>query len=125
MRLVFKNIGDNARSVMRRLGYGELTAWKSGQISYSRRLGEGEFPRLHAYVEKTGDELLINLHLDLRASTYGTQTAHGGEYSGPEVESEADRIKQFIASLPSAQKTSPKSLGFSPKKSFWKRLLGL
>ena len=110
---------------MRRLGYGELTAWKSGQISYSRRLGEGEFPRLHAYVEKQGDELLVNLHLDPRAATYGEGTAHGGEYSGPDVESESERIKEFIASLPTAQKTSPKSLGFSPKKSFWRRLIGL
>lgn len=88
-------LGDNARNLLRRAGYGELSN-RHGQISYQRRLGGGQYPRFHAYVEDINGGMQLNLHVDQKQSSYGTGAAHGGEYDGPLVENEMARLVQFV-----------------------------
>jgi hypothetical protein len=82
---------ENARNFMRRLGYGEHMG-RGGQISFSRRLSGGDFPRFHAYVEDRAGGMQVNLHLDQKPVNLGSGAAHGGEYEGPLVAQEMQRI---------------------------------
>lgn len=86
---------DNARNLMRELGYSEHLG-HGGQVSFSRRLGSGDFPRFHAYVEERSGGLQINLHLDQKPVNLGSGARHGGEYEGLVVEREAKRLSSEI-----------------------------
>ena len=97
---------ENARNFMRQAGYGELRT-HHGQISYARRLGGGNFPRLHAYVEDDRGGIQINLHLDQKEHSIGSGAAHAGEYEGPLVEQEMTRLLALGSPLRSTEKTSP------------------
>lgn len=108
---------DNARNIMRRLGYGEQTT-RAGQISYTKRITGERFPRYHGYVEDTNGGLQVNLHVDQKGASYEGTSAHGGEYEGPLVEREMSRIKEFIHHLNSTPPTPPPSTTVS-KKGFW------
>lgn len=114
-------LSDNARNFMRRLGYGEHIG-HGQQISFSRRLSGADFPRHHAYVEDRLGGIQINLHLDQKPANLGSGAMHGGEYEGPLVEKEMERIKSMINSWkPSvaAASTEPEE-----KKGFWNNLFG-
>jgi hypothetical protein len=89
---------DNARNLMRRLGYGEHLG-HGGQLSYSRRFSGSDFPRFHAYVEDRNGGMQINLHLDQKPSNLGSGAAHGGEYDGPLVIGEMERLKRMISTM--------------------------
>jgi hypothetical protein len=111
---------------MRNLGYGEQRT-RAGQISYVRQASNGRFPRYHAYVENQNSGMQVNLHLDQKAASYEGTSAHGGEYEGPLVEQEMERITMSIANMKqsraSAQTTTqPKK----PKKKpgLWGTLFG-
>lgn len=78
----------NARVFFSRLGY---HVERNG--SYSRRAGTGQFPRFHVYLEQVGDTVRVNLHLDAKAASYTGTSAHAGEYDGPLVETEIQRIQ--------------------------------
>ncbi|HYE59992.1 MAG TPA: hypothetical protein VEA18_02300 [Candidatus Kapabacteria bacterium] len=86
----------NPRMAIRRVGYGELINPRSGQLSYTRRLGSGQFPRFHIYIEEKNGGMELHLHLDQKQPTYGDFTAHSGEYDGEVVEREAGRIQAAI-----------------------------
>lgn len=112
---------DHARNMMRRLGYGELQK-RSGQLSYAKRVSGGSFPRYHAYVEDlSGGSMQVNLHIDQKEASYQGSHAHSGEYEGPLVEQEMQRIIGFIQSLskpnplPPSPKPTPKKSGFLSK----------
>lgn len=97
MKLLLPKPGINLRVWMRRAGYAEVPGAK-GVTSYTRLLQRAPFPRLHAYIEDLpGDEWTVNLHLDMKAATYEGQHAHSGEYSGPLVEQEAQRLFRLSA----------------------------
>lgn len=97
MQLFFpKTIFSNPDLAIRRLGYGLLQNRRSGQQSFVRRLGGELYPRFHLYVEESGDQWQLNLHLDQRAPVYESVTAHAGEYDGDVVEREAARIQSLL-----------------------------
>lgn len=113
---------DNARNMMRRLGYGEQSK-HSGQTAFIKRTSGGEFPRYHAYVEDRDGGLQVNLHIDQKAGSYEGTHAHGGEYEGVLVEQEMKYIVAWVmhwkqtelnaivgADLVPAQKEKKKSL---------------
>lgn len=114
-------LSDNARNIMRRLGYGEQTT-RAGQISYTKRITGERFPRYHGYVEDLNGGLQVNLHVDQKAASYEGTSAHGGEYEGPLVEREMSRIKELVHQLNSIPPTPPPSTTAS-KKGFWGTLL--
>lgn len=110
---------DHARNLMRRVGYGEQRT-RSGQISFIRRVTGERFPRYHAYVEDVNGGMQVNLHVDQKESTYEGAHAHSGEYEGPLVEREMQRIVQFVTTssaptAPSVSKPPKKKPGFLSK----------
>ncbi len=97
---------DHARNILRRAGYGEQRT-RNGQISFIRRVMGERFPRYHAYVEDTADGgMQLNLHVDQKEATYEGSSAHSGEYEGPVVEREMERIVQFVTSIKAAPQSS-------------------
>lgn len=108
---------DNARNLMRRLGYGEHLG-HGGQVSFSRRLSSADFPRFHAYVEDKNGGMQVNLHLDQKPSNLGSGALHGGEYEGLLVTNEMNRLKQMVHSFVSSEVSEPEE----EKKGFWSNL---
>lgn len=84
------------RVLMQRAGYAEFHDPRSGEVSYTRRLGALFYPRFHVYLEEQADHLRLNLHLDQKQPSYPGFTKHSGEYNGPTVEAEADRLYQAL-----------------------------
>lgn len=81
---------------MRRSGYALERARDTGEISFARRLSGIPFPRFHAYTEESDDGMVIKLHLDQKAPSYGGSSAHAGEYDGVTLEREVERIQAII-----------------------------
>lgn len=110
---------DNARNLMRRLGYGEHLG-HGGQISYSRRLSGSDFPRFHAYVEDKNGGIQINLHLDQKPSNLGSGAMHGGEYEGPMITQEISRLSGMIQSWRPIESVEPEV----EEKGFFSKIFG-
>lgn len=88
-----KPLASNIVVTMRQLGYTPHQG--RGEPSYVRPMSGVHYPQFHVYVQSLSP-LAMTLHLDQRAPTYGSQSAHGGEYDGPVVEAEAARIKALL-----------------------------
>ena len=119
-------LAGTARDLMRRVGYGEIRG-RGAQMSYARRFSHEHYPRFHAYVEDRDGGMQINLHIDQKKASYQGSTAHSGEYDGPLVEQEMQRIVAMIQSLQKPPTQAPASSPSSqPKKGkgFWGGLLG-
>jgi len=113
---------DHARNIMRRIGYSEQRK-RDGQVSFVKRASQGSFPRYHAYVEDRDGGLQINLHVDQKEATYAGSHAHSGEYDGPLVEQEMNRIQGYVRQMTPVQQTKPALSANSKKKGFWGTLL--
>jgi len=115
---------------MRRAGYAEQKV-VGGEIGFTRRLQQTPFPRLHAYIEERDGGTRVSLHIDQKQPTYGGSRAHGGEYAGPLVEREMERIAAFFRpaaqAAPTTSYPSPDSgegMGEVSKGGFFSRLFG-
>ena len=87
-------------TVFRKAGYGLLGQDPdTGEVSFARRAGGGDYPRFHAYVKTDKGVMTINLHLDQKKPSYSGSHAHNAEYSGELIEGEAERIRRVIASI--------------------------
>ncbi len=94
MKIVIPNPPTHSRNLLRRAGYA-LHQGRDRELSYVRRLsGNGDYPRFHVYVsrEEPGTLIEITLHLDEKKPSYEGYTAHSGEYEGPLIEQERDRL---------------------------------
>jgi len=80
----------NIIAFMRTAGYAPF------HDSYVRVLGTGGYPRFHIYIDEIAERYTLNLHLDQKRPSYGTETAHSGDYEGKTVEDEADRIVDVL-----------------------------
>ncbi len=99
MKLFFSgNYQYNHRILLQKCGYAEISN-RQGQISYVRVFGRSGYPRFHCYVQRDEEGFRVNLHIDQKKPSYGSNTAHSGEYEGEIVEAEAFRIKKIINSL--------------------------
>ena len=87
----------NIYNLMRDLGYHfqrEDAESNSTEYSFVRpRLG---FPRFHIYAKMDGKNLAATLHLDQKKPVYRGSVAHSGEYDGPVIQREIERIKNLI-----------------------------
>ena len=108
---------EHARNFMRRAGYGEHMG-REGQLSYTKRLGSGIYPRLHAYVEDRGGSIQVNLHLDQKSASYEGSHAHSGEYDGPLVEREMARLVAFAHQI-KIEPAPPPEESQKPKRGFF------
>lgn len=95
--IITEKLKDTPRNLLRRCGYAEIFDFRSQETSYVKRLSREFYPRLHAYPQETSEGgLAINLHLDMKKSSYEGFTAHSGEYEGPLLDKEAERVKSII-----------------------------
>jgi hypothetical protein len=119
MKIVLQNIKDNPRALIRRAGYSEHFDSRSGETSYSRRLDRNVFPKFHAYLSERDGGVEVSLHLDQKQPSYGVGHMHSGDYDGPLIERELERIKQSFenASAPLAEEPEQ-------KKGFFGKLFG-
>ena len=92
-------LGMSARDIMRRIGYAEIVDRKHDTISYARRLSSERYPRFHVYVDQTEYGMLVKIHIDQKAASYEGQTAHSGEYEGPKLVEELERMQSEIARI--------------------------
>jgi len=105
MDFILKNIQKNIVSVARELGY-VIIDTNGNEYNLVRKLHGDNYPRFHIYVKVAGPfdtaqtksetSFTFSLHLDQKAPRYEGVHAHNGEYFGPVVENEADRIKETL-----------------------------
>lgn len=85
------------KHILQEAGYHEFIDPNTGKTSYIFRLGREYYPRMHVYINRytdTGGE--FDIHLDQKQASYEGQTAHAGEYDGPVVQEEAERLQRWI-----------------------------
>lgn len=109
MQFQIKNVTRSQNDLMRAIGYMPAYFQKAGEVSIVRQIGRNDYPRFHLYIkgqillgqgfagQMQGKDFIFNLHLDQKKPSYEGQTGHSGDYDGPVVEEEADRIKRIIA----------------------------
>ena len=86
---------DNVYNLMREIGYFfEGKEETTGELAFARPLRS--YPRFHIFLTIKGDNLIFDLHLDQKRTSYPGTTPHSGEYGGKVVEKEAKRIKQTL-----------------------------
>jgi hypothetical protein len=96
MKAVFKQTPMHRAMVfMRTAGYAPY-ANREGDESFVRRVGGGEFPRFHAYVEEEKNPQTISIHVDQKGHTYEGAHAHSGEYVSDAIASELARMSVAI-----------------------------
>jgi hypothetical protein len=98
MQLIIKNTKkDTIYNLMRNLSYHFIEQdERTGELNFTHPIRGNAFPRFHAFLTIRADEIIINIHFDQRAPVYRGTVAHEGEYSGPLLDEEAKRIKQFF-----------------------------
>lgn len=96
MDFVIKNIKENIAVVARKIGYVIIDTKDGPEYNLVRKLAGNNYPRFHVYAKQNGQDFTFSLHLDQKAPIYEGSSAHNGEYWGPIVENEADRIKNML-----------------------------
>jgi hypothetical protein len=113
MNIIIRNLKDNPRTLIRRAGYSEHFDSRSGHTSYARRLDRGIFPKFHVYLSEKQGGIEVSLHIDQKQPSYGVGHMHSGDYEGPLVESELERIREFFENAPPPEtEEEPKKKGF-------------
>jgi len=120
MKILLQNLHDSPRTLIRRAGYGEHYDARSQETSYARRLGDTVFPKFHAYVAERDGGVEVSLHLDQKQPSYGASHMHSGEYDGPLIEKELQRIRDVFVSAGPSQDVPPEE----KKKGFFGKLFG-
>lgn len=86
---------------MRACGYA-FEKQTGDEQAFVRRISGYDYPKFHAYLRTeqvtNSKSLTIHLHIDQKKPSYGSQTAHSGEYDGELVSAEIERIKQLALS---------------------------
>jgi len=95
MDFTIKNVQKNIVVVAKELGY-VIIDTNGNEYNLVRKFARENYPRFHAYVKQIGQNFIFNLHLDQKGPSYKGGHAHSGEYFGPVVENEADRIKEIL-----------------------------
>jgi hypothetical protein len=96
MEFTVKNIKDSIVEVARKIGYIIIDSKEYNEYNMVRKLDLDNYPRFHIYLKQAGDRFIFSLHLDQKAPSYKGTHAHSGEYEGPVVETEVDRIKNLL-----------------------------
>ena len=91
-------IEENKIDLGRKLGYFSLGRGKDeAEFSFIRPLYGNGYPRFHLFIRSDkGKDIVFDLHLDQKKASYKGSRAHSGEYEGPVIENEVDRIKKII-----------------------------
>lgn len=127
MRFVIPKLAISPPYFLRKCGYIEIqNPHKNNEISYARSLDPGRFyPRFHVYLESDKSGFGISIHMDMKKPSYEGSSAHSGEYDGPVVQGEIERIQGIMKNHLSENLPANQSLGFKKNKSWLQKLLGL
>jgi excinuclease UvrABC nuclease subunit len=90
-----KNLQKSIVSVARELGY-VIIDTNGNEYNLVRKIHGDTYPRFHIYLKQHGQDFKFSLHLDQKKPVYEGSHAHNGEYIGPVVDEEADRIKEIL-----------------------------
>lgn len=93
----------NPFQILRKAGYKHFIDPVTKKESYILHLTNGFYPRFHIYMKTEDNQLTIDLHLDQKKPSYAGSNAHGGEYDGPQVEKELQRIAGWVFHLSGIQ----------------------
>ena len=98
MDFTIKNIQENVVGVARAISYVIIDTKENGEYNLVRKFGRDNYPRFHIYARQQGSDFIFSLHLDQKRPSYGAQGvhAHNGEYFGPIIDEEAERIKSIL-----------------------------
>ena len=96
MEFKIDKISKSMNDLMRTIGYKPAYFQKEGEISIVRQVGRNDYPRFHLYIKQSGLDFSFNLHLDQKKPSYEGAKGHSGDYDGPVVEGEAERIRQLL-----------------------------
>lgn len=86
----------NPLQILRHAGYQHFVDPVTKKESYILRLTAAFYPRFHLYLQQEDGEITFDLHLDQKKPSYSGSNAHGGEYEGPNIEKEMNRIAGWI-----------------------------
>lgn len=90
----------NLQQFLQRAGYASHRNRLGNRLSFVKRLSAGLYPRFHLYVGKNlSGRTYFNLHLDQKQPSYLGAHAHSGEYDGPLVANEAERLHQLLQAV--------------------------
>ena len=92
MKTTIPNFTKNPAEFMRSLGYA-FEKEVGTESAFVKRISGHDYPKYHSYIHMEGASLVVNLHIDQKQPSYGTSAAHSGEYDGPLVEKEMERIQ--------------------------------
>lgn len=96
MDFALENIKKSVVEVAREIGYTIIDTTATGEYNLVKKLDINNYPRFHIYLKHSGTDFNFSLHLDQKKPSYEGSHAHSGEYFGPVVEAEADRIKEIL-----------------------------
>jgi len=98
MDFTLKDIKENVVSVARAINYLIIDTRPNGEYNLVRKLQGDNYPRFHVYLKQQGSTYIFSLHLDQKKPVYEGSGghAHNGEYFGPVIDNEADRIKSVL-----------------------------
>lgn len=89
----------NPVAVLRKAGYSPFRDPNTHEESWIIRLGPDFYPRLHLYIEERQDDILLNFHIDQKQPSYGHNHRHNGEYDGPLLDQERNRLLGWIQAI--------------------------
>jgi len=94
-----KNLQESAVSISRKIGYVIIDTNEKGEYNMVRKLSRDNYPRFHIYLSQQAGGWKFSLHLDQKKPVYEGSGghAHNGEYFGPIIDGETDRVKGLLA----------------------------
>lgn len=100
MNFTIPSSQEPLQTTLRRAGYApEGRDERSGEFAYMRRFTSAPYPRFHLFVTSVKENsVLLSIHLDQKRPSYQGTSAHGGEYDGPVVKQEAQRVASIASS---------------------------
>ena len=99
MDFILRNLKQSAVGISRAVGYVIIDTTEKGEYNMVRKLAGDNYPRFHIYFSQQGSAWKFSLHLDQKKPVYegSGSHAHNGEYFGPIIDNEADRIKDLLS----------------------------
>lgn len=99
MKFVIEKSQMNINVLFRRAGY-HFDKRVGEEMAYARSLTGYPFPRYHAFCRIDGSKIMVNIHIDHKATSYEGSSAHSGEYGEDSqlLQGEAERIKSMATS---------------------------
>jgi len=110
MDFEIKNLQKSVVEVAREIGYMIIDSNENAEYNLVRKLTGQNYPRFHVYLKsrpsrgssmaspsgQRGQDFIFSLHLDQKKPSYAGSHAHSGEYTGPVVDEEAERIQSIL-----------------------------